>query len=151
MKEKLGTGLAVLAIVIATCGIATAGHHEGLTKELAGIEKSLWAAWAQNDSKAFKETGREDAILITAMGRESLADFADDPSGDCEVFGYSLDDFQLIELGSEAAIITYRAEQDAKCSGTALPSPVMASSVYVREEGKWKWALYHESPLIEEE
>jgi hypothetical protein len=148
--KMTGTGVAMLAVLCGTAGIAQAGDDETLKEELASIEQALWGAWAINDKTVIKARGRDDTVLIMATGRERFEDFADDPSGGCEVFGYSLGDFEVVKLTDDAAALSYRAEQDATCEGQKLPSPVMVSSVYAREDGMWKWVMYHESPLIED-
>jgi hypothetical protein len=130
-------------------GSAWAADDAALRDELAGIEQSLWTAWSKNDAGVFKEHMWKDGFLITSGGRTGYEEMSTDPGGDCEVKGFSLSDYQLTRLGDGAAILTYRAVQEATCSDHTLPSPVMASSVYVKDGGKWKSAMYQETPLSE--
>lgn len=141
-------GLAALA-VLAFMGQAQAADDEALKKELSGVEEMLWTAWSKNDGETFKKHMWKEGFLITAGGRTGYEEMSTNPGGECEVKSFSLDDFDLTRLGTGTAVITYRAEQDATCEGEKLPSPVMASSVYVQEGGQWKSAIYQETPLAE--
>jgi len=52
----------------------------------------------------------------------------------------------VVTLNQDAAILTFSATQDATCGGVAEPSPVRASTVYVKRAGKWQAAFHQETP-----
>ena len=64
----------------------------------------------------------------------------------CDVKSYELSDIKVTFLTSEAALITYKAAQDATCNGQAAPPVVWASSAYVKRGGKWFAASHQETP-----
>jgi len=83
--------------------------------------------------------GRSDkAAVITRIG---------DPL--CEVSDFKLSDDHLTQLGENAALLTYKATQNAKCGGNALPSVVMAVTVLVRSGEKWKAAYHSEVAVVD--
>jgi hypothetical protein len=49
-------------------------------------------------------------------------------------------------LNQDVAILTFSATQDATCGGAAEPSPVWASTVFVKRGGKWLAAFHQETP-----
>jgi hypothetical protein len=44
-------------------------------------------------------------------------------------------------------LVTYRAEQDTVCGTARVPSPVWATSLYVKRAGKWLNVLYQHAPV----
>jgi hypothetical protein len=60
-------------------------------------------------------------------------------SGDCKVASYSLSD-------TGAAMMTYKANQDAVCRGEKIPKTVWASSLWMKQGGQWKAAFHQETP-----
>jgi hypothetical protein len=59
---------------------------------------------------------------------------------------YTVGDIDVLMLNADTAILTYSATQDATCGGAAEPSPVWASTVFVRRGGKWLAAFHQETP-----
>jgi hypothetical protein len=64
----------------------------------------------------------------------------------CAVRSYALGPMSLVAISADAAMVTYRAEQDTRCGEAKVPSPVLATSVYVRRSGKWLNVLYQQTP-----
>ena len=64
----------------------------------------------------------------------------------CEVKSYELSDIKVTFLDSDAALITYKAAQEATCGGQAVPPTVWASSAFVKRGGKWFAASHQETP-----
>src|SRR5258708_38032991 len=52
-------------------------------------------------------------------------------------------------LSPDVAVLTFKAEQDDTRDGKKGPSPVWASSVYVRDGDKWKSFLYVENLVVD--
>lgn len=130
--------------------VATVSAQEDLEAKLVTIEKSLWEAWKNKDAKPFEEHITKDSVNITAQGITSgkAALIKEITSSDCVVKSYSLSDVMLHQLGKDAAMLTYKAAQDATCGGEKIPSEVLVSSTYVNEAGAWRAASYHESPVV---
>lgn len=114
-----------------------------IQKNLVATEKKLWEAYKNKDTKPFKATIAADSIGVSENGVQSKADLLKEiASGGCDVKSFSLSDFKLTTLDSNAFVLTYKGVADGTCGGTAIPT-VWASSVYVRRGGKW-WALAHQ-------
>jgi hypothetical protein len=47
---------------------------------------------------------------------------------------------------ANAALLTYHAAQDTTCGGKVVPSPVWASSLYIKRGDKWFNAAYQQTP-----
>jgi hypothetical protein len=116
-------------------------------RAIIATEKKLWEAWKTKDSKPFKANLSADSIMVgdsgvadKATAIKALADSS------CEVKSYELSDIKVTFLNSSAALITYKAAQDATCGGTQVPPAVWASSAYVMRGGKWLAASHQETP-----
>ena len=110
---------------------------------LMANETRAWGAWKDKDGKYFEDYLADNAIDMGDKGRSdkaSLVKRITDPT--CEVTSFSLNEDQMTALGTDAALLTYKAEQSAKCGGKALPTAVWAATVVVRSGDKWK-AVYH--------
>ncbi len=115
------------------------------------IEKNLWEAWKNNETGPFREHLADNSVSINPQGvsagkEEAIKSMTATP---CEVRGFSFSDWQVHELSGDTVIVTYKAKQDATCGGTKIPADVVASSVYVKKDGKWLAASHQETPLME--
>jgi hypothetical protein len=117
-------------------------------RAIIATEKKLWEAWKTKDSKPFKANLSADSIMVgdtgvadKATAIKALADSS------CDVKSYELSDIKVMFLNSSAALITYKAAQDATCGGTQIPPAVWASSAYVMRGGKWLAASHQETPV----
>ena len=116
-------------------------------EDIVAVEKGSWKAWANHDAKAYADTITDDATLVTAdgdvkTGKEILDSVT---SHTCDVKGFDLADTKLRQLSPDTAILTYKLTQDITCEGQKAPTKVFATSIYVRQEGKWRSALYQET------
>ena len=146
----LAAGLFAAGSLVAPVG-ATA--QDDLTKQLISIEKSLWKGWAEADAAPFEKHITANYVQIGDWGMVAGRDATIEniASGACTVKSYELDDWQVHRLSNTTAILTYEAEQDAVCDGTPSAAEVMASSVYVMEDGTWKAGSYHETPVADDD
>ena len=108
-----------------------------LMKKLSANENALWNAWKNKDVKPFNSMLAANAVMIGEQGvagkKEVAGAMASMP---CEVKSFTLSDWKLAMVDSNAALITYKGVADGTCAGTAIP-PVWASSVWVNRGGKW--------------
>ena len=65
------------------------------------------------------------------------------------VRSYSLGPLSLLALAPEVVLVSYRAEQDSVCGEAKVPSPVWATSLYVKRSGRWLNALYQHTPTTQ--
>jgi uncharacterized protein (TIGR02246 family) len=143
MKSTLVALLLALAVV-------SSSMAAGLKEEIVAIEKDSWKAYANHDAKAYGETMTDDAVVAGASGdimtgkQEILADVSNNP---CNVKSFDLADTKLRQLSADIAILTYNLTQDVTCGGKKLPAKIFATSIYVRQGGKWRWTSYQETTL----
>jgi uncharacterized protein (TIGR02246 family) len=128
---------------------AAASTQDELTTTLSDIEESLWQGWADHDGAAFREHIVDNHLQINAegvlwSGKQEVIQGIEE--NDCDVKGFSLSDWVVHRVSDDTAILTYRGTQDAVCNGEKIPEHVVASAVYVRQDGRWMSASYHETP-----
>jgi uncharacterized protein (TIGR02246 family) len=121
-----------------------------LQTELMAQEKSLWTAWAKKDAAPFKKLLTADAVEIiagTAPATGLDAIVKDITSHNCEMKSFAHQNPKLRKLGADVVVLTYTATQDTTCEGKKLPAKVFATTIYVRQKGKWMQTQYQETPL----
>jgi hypothetical protein len=109
------------------------------------MEKGMWEAWKKRDAKPFEQHLSSDAVLIDGTG---IVDKAAALKGlvDCDVKNYTLGDFKLTKVDSDAALLTYKATGvDATCSGQKVPETVLASSLFKKSGGTWQMLFHQET------
>lgn len=119
-----------------------------LEDELVAMEKASWAAWKAHDSHFYESFLSDDHLEVHGMGVGGKAGVvALVASGACNVESYVVDHFEFRRLSANAALLNYRAEQRTTCAGVAVPSPVRATSVFARRDGRWVNVLYQHSAV----
>ena len=120
------------------------------TKEqLMTLDRSAFEAWKNKDAE-FWETYISDKFAGVGgpAGRMDkpavLKHFA---ANECEVKSYSLTDEAVTPLGTNAALLTYKATADATCGGTREPANAWVATVFDREGTGWKAIFHGESPI----
>jgi hypothetical protein len=117
---------------------------------LMANESKAWESWKAKDGKYFEDYLTDNVIAISATGRIDKATIVKrhiDPT--CEVKAFSLTEEKMTPLGADAALLTYKATQDAQCGGKKLPSPVWAATVLVRSGERWKAAYHNEVAIVD--
>jgi hypothetical protein len=124
----------------------TKDYNAALKETLINLEKQSWEAWKKRDGKFFQEFLSDDHVEVGSSGAATKAQvvaFVASPV--CVINSYSIDKFELKMLDSNIALLTYHAVQDTTCSGVAVPSPVWASSLYVKQGDRWRNAFYQQT------
>jgi len=119
-------------------------------EDLIAGEQKAWNSWKANDGKFFEDYLTDNAIGMDNNGRADKAAIIkriSDPT--CDVNDFSFSEEHLTLLGADAALLTYKATQDAKCGGKALPATVRAATVLVRSGDKWKAAFHAEAAVVD--
>jgi hypothetical protein len=147
MLRRFAPITAVLAVALGFT-FASALAQEDLVKTLSTIEKSLWEGWKTHDAEPFRKHLAENAVAMGAWGiqvgkQKAIEELQAHP---CEVESYSFSDWAAHRVSEDAAILTYRATQKGVCNGEKIPENVIVSATYVRENGTWLAASYHETP-----
>lgn len=123
-------------------------RNDSVKETLIALEKQAWEGWKNKDGKFFQSFLSEDTIAVSSSGVDNKAKIVSDiSSSNCEVRSYSLDNFNLVMLDKNTAILTFKGVQDFTCGGKAGPPMVWGSSVYVKRGGKWLNAFHQETPV----
>jgi ketosteroid isomerase-like protein len=148
MKTRLLAACLVVCLSLIYTGTLLA---QDVKSEVTSIEKSLWEAWKNKQTDAFREHLADNSVGVGPMGVTAGKDKAiqEMTANPCEVRSFSLSDWQVHEITPETVIVTYKAKQDATCQGNKVPTDVVASSVYVKKDGKWLAASHFETPVVQ--
>jgi len=141
------------ALVFATLAAGSAAAEDktapgaGTAAQLEALERQSWVAWQSHDGKFFEGFLSDDHVEVGPRGTTTKASVvAGVTSPVCHVESYAVGDFHVNEIAADAALVVYHAEQKTTCGGTPVPSPVWATSVYVKRAGRWQNALYEQTP-----
>ncbi len=139
----------VSRLIAASAQIATEIDHMAVKEALIKLEKQSWEAWRKRDGKFFQEFLSEDHVEVGFGGiatKAQVVAFVTSPV--CVIKSYSVDRFELTMFDANSALLTYHASQDTTCNGRAVPSPVWASSFYVKRGDRWLNVLYQQTQAI---
>ena len=147
MKKYFHCGGLVLTLVLfGTLYLGTTWAQEDLETEITEIEKSLWEGWKNQNGKVCEEHCAENMIQV---GRHGISigkiKILESMSSGCDVKSYSLSDLKVHRFTNDTVIVSYKASQDAVCSGNILPPVVYVATTYVKQGDKWMWACYQET------
>jgi uncharacterized protein (TIGR02246 family) len=138
--------LSVVVLGFTTLSMAWAAE---LQSELMLKEEMLWTAWGKQDAEAFRSNLTQDAVQIGSSGSytglEAILKAMSTQS--CDMRNFAARDVASRELGTDAIVLNYTYTQEGACNGEKLPPQLSVTSIYVRTNGEWKSAHYHESPL----
>jgi hypothetical protein len=146
MKRFIAIGLVTFMLAGFVSGQTAQTGESSITESLTSLEKQSWEAWQKRDGKFFQHFLSDDHLEVGFNGPATKAQvvaFVGSPT--CTVKNYSVDKFKVVMLDEKTAVVTYHAEQDITCNGTAVPSPVWVSSLYVKRDGRWLNALYQQT------
>jgi hypothetical protein len=140
--------LTALLFLIATG--AYAQENAALKSTLVQLETDSWKAWQARDPEFFKTFLSDDHVELGPRGSAGKAAvLATVATPKCVVANYALDRFSLHMLNDVTAVLVYHAKQDTKCNGIAVPSPVWATSIYVKRGDRWLNAVYEHTPAAD--
>jgi hypothetical protein len=121
-------------------------NDQNVKETLIKLEKESWEAWKNHDAAFFEHFLSDDHVEVGFGGPGNKAMVvASVASPACSVKSYSVDKFEVTMLGSNTALLTYYASQDTTCKGTAVPSPVWVSSLYMKRDDKWLNVVYQQT------
>lgn len=146
MKRYPLFALLILSFPLMAVGQNQQTGKDALTRTLISLEKQSWEAWKKRDARFFQNFLSDDHVEVGFNGPATKAQvvaFVGSPT--CVVKSYSVDRFEVVMFDEKSAVVTYHAAQDTSCNGTAVPSPVWVSSLYVKRGGRWLNALYQQT------
>ena len=107
-----------------------------------------WAAWKARDSAFFRTFLSDDHVELGVLGRSNKARVVETVATPrCVVTSYSVDNLQVTRFDANTALVTYHATQATTCNGQPVPSPAWVSSLYIRRAGRWRNAVYQQTPV----
>jgi hypothetical protein len=141
----------ILAVLTAFAAYPCAAAATRLEQKIIQMEKDSWAAWERNDTAFWQRFLSDDHLEVHSAPRlagkaEVVAHIG---SKACAVADYRLDDFTFRQLGPDTALLVYRASQATKCGNYSVPSPVWATSMFQRRNGRWLNVFYSHTPIPE--
>ena len=143
----------ILAIAIGALSFAfgqtKTANDSKLKGQIIALETAGWEAWKNKDSSWTRDNVTAEFLLINSDGVSNKAQVIKATATDCEIKGYSLDNFNFVTLDKDSVLMTYTAKQDGVCNGKTIPANVRASVVYVKRGGKWLESLYMETPTAQ--
>jgi len=117
-----------------------------LRETLIAREREAWDASGGSDGKWYRENLTEDALLVFAglppLTREATAEAVDNSTGSWE--RYDFEDVEIVTLGSDAALLTYRAT--ARRGGEDEEFVARISTAYVKQGERWLLAFHQQTP-----
>ena len=117
---------------------------------IAALEKTGWEAWKNRDGKVQQELLSDKYVGFNATGRIDKASSVQSmTTQNCKVNSYSWSDEQMKMIGSDVAVLTFKADQDYTCDGKKGDTPTWSATVYVREGDKWKNVFYAETKAVD--
>jgi Domain of unknown function (DUF4440) len=141
----LATTLAALSS--ATANAAPFADDAQVQAALTDLETRSWVAWKGHDGKYFENFLSDDHVEVGFGGPAGKAAIVAGVAGpSCTVESYTLGPMQYSRVSADTAVLIYRAAQTTKCGGQPVPSPVWATSVFVKRDGKWLNFLYQHTP-----
>lgn len=118
-----------------------------LRETLMALEKESWEYLKTRDRAAMRRFLPDDAVLIFAGARYDKRGMLDRMSN------YRLDDYEIAPtyglrvISPDAAVLIYRVTSRGQVRfDRAVDEKVLATSLYVRRDGKWWSVLYQETP-----
>ena len=146
------SGVTAVLGALAMAGLAApalaAPSPEPLEAKLIAMEQASWVAWQGHDGKFFDRFLSDDHVEVGIGGPgDKKGVVAGVAGGGCTVASYAVDHFSFTRFSPDSALLTYRATQDTKCGGAPVPSPVWASSFFVKRNGRWQNVLYVHTPI----
>jgi hypothetical protein len=147
--SRLAPPACVLLLLCAAAPVSAFDAEPGPEEaSVRALEAASWRAWQDHDAAFFEQFLSADHVEVHAQGIVGKAAVvAGVRSPACVVRTYSLGPISATRVAEDTWLLTYRAEQDSACGGQPVPSPVWATSLYARRDGRWVNVMYQHTPL----
>ena len=155
--------VAAAAVVLAACGEARIGHTDAArpaaaaptAESLLALDRRANEAYFRGDGDFFEVILSDKLVMQQRGSRVSKADFVNMINGvRCDVEdGWSLTEPQMSKIDHDTYALSYLATADGSCTAagktTKVPSPVRASTVWVRHGEGWQVAFHGENLIVD--
>ena len=121
-----------------------------VTDEITAIEKRFWQTIVDKDANAGADMLTEASLVTGAQGaaridREHYMRLME--MGDWNLRSFKLSDIEVVEVGSNVAVIGYKIREDLVVDGKKLVLEAADASTWIKGADGWKCALHTESVL----
>lgn len=117
-----------------------------LTRELLGIERSLWQAWKARDTTFYRRTLLPDAMYVSGGGVSSVNETIHQVVAfSCVVDSTVLDRPETRRTSATDAVLMVHASVTYHCGERSLHAAAWSSTGFTRRAGKWRIAFHQES------
>ena len=124
--------------------------EKDLTASITEVENNFYAAWKKKDGKFFEENLTDNFVGVGGEGRNGKESVAKSIAGfPCDVKSTSTADEAAIEVAEGVVVFTAKDTSVVECDGKAMPNPLWAATVYVKDGDKWKAAFHQTAPAAD--
>jgi uncharacterized protein (TIGR02246 family) len=125
----------------------SASAANSLEQTLIAKEKEVWEAIKKKDLQRFAGFLAEDQVYISNDGVHSKAETVKSVA-DASTPEFKLDDWKVMMIGKDAAIVTYRMTAIPPACGPETAAPVARNAtVWAKRGGKWL-AVFHQDTTV---
>ncbi|HSJ83788.1 MAG TPA: nuclear transport factor 2 family protein [Acidimicrobiia bacterium] len=117
--------------------------REDLRHELIALERSFWES--AGDPQFYRENFADDGVMAFNIGTMGKDEVVASMQGAPEWANYTIDEPVLVQLGPDAASLTYTTVAQPPGNGDVYRAAL--TSVYVRRDGRWLLAVHQQTPL----
>jgi hypothetical protein len=130
-------------LLLATSSTACA-KPASMEAQLIDREKASWAAWQKQDVAFWQRHLSADHVEIDGPQGPKDRDYVlhGVSNRPCAVTSYNLGDFSFRQLGADAGMLVYRAEQQLACGDRHILNIGWVTSAYRRRNGQWENVLF---------
>jgi hypothetical protein len=143
------TTLVVAGVVCCAGAAALLAQDAQAEKTIIANERAANEAFAKGNRAAFVAHVAADGWAIDPMmGRAPVADLLKDfeaMTKDMKISSWDITDSKVQWVDANTAVHSYKWTGTGTAQGKPIPSPVWASSVWTKKNGKWTAVFHHES------
>ena len=149
MKRNLCVCAAGIVMAV-VAGVSLPAQDAQGEKAIIAAERAIHEAIVKGNVAAFKQHVTADSFAIDSMmGRMSTAEFIkgfDAINKDMKMESWDLTETKVIWQDANNAVLTYKWTGKGTYQGQPIPSPVWASTVWTKRNGKWT-AVFHQETI----
>ena len=144
------------ALVTLIAGLTTAALYASqaapadrvvVEKQLAATEQKINDAFAKQDVAGMKANVADDASAIDPGGVTSVSEFFKQlPTMDVKLTDVKLSDFKYHWVDANNVVLTYTWTGKGTVMGQPAQSPMIASTLYTKRNGRWLAYFHQETP-----
>src|ERR1043165_2320241 len=111
MERLVKTIMMILMVGVGLSAVVfpqtTMSKSSKLETQIIALEAAGWGAWKNKDSSWTRDNVTAEFLLINSDGVSNKAQVIKATATDCEVKGYSLDNFNFVILDKDSVLMTY--------------------------------------------